>query len=198
MRVTHLALDFCLGNERRDGVDDDNVDAARADQHVGNLEGLLTCVRLGDQEGVRVDAQGARIDGVESVLSVDEGRVAAGLLGVGDSVQGDRGLTGGLGAVDLDDAAARKAADAEGDVESKGTRGDHLNGRAIVITQAHDGALAELLINLRQGDFESLIAIVGRGLCGGCFTGCHDDPFVCGLSGLRVSWPGMPPLSEAT
>ena len=83
-------------------------------------------------------------------------------------------------------------------VESEGTRGDHLNGRAVVIAQAHDGALAELLINLRQGDFESLIAIVGRGLCGGCFTSCHGDPFVCGLSGLRVSWPGMPPLSEAT
>jgi hypothetical protein len=132
------------------------------------------------------------------VLCVDEGRIAAGLLGVSDSVQGNRGLTGGLRAVDLDDAAAREATNAEGDVEGKGTRGDHLNGRAVVVAQPHDGAFAELLINLRQGDFESLIAIVGRGLCSGCFTGCHGDPFVCGLSGLRVSWPGISPLSEAT
>ena len=198
MGVTHLAFDFRLGHERRDGVNDDDVDATRADQHVGDLEGLFARVGLGDQEGVRVHAKGAGVDGVEGVLSVDEGRVATSLLGVGDSVQGDRRLTGGLGSVDLDDTAAREASDAEGDVEGKGTRGDHLDGRAIVIAQAHDGALAELLINLRQGDFKSLIAIVGRGLCGGCFTGCHGDPFVCGLSGLRVSWPGMPPLSEAT
>ena len=198
MGVAHLTFDFGLGHERRDGVDDDDVNAARTDQHVGDLEGLLTRVGLGDQEGVGVHAQGAGVDGVEGVLSVDEGRVTTGLLSVGDGMQGDRGLTGGLGAVDLDDTAAWEATDAEGDVEREGTRGDHLNGRAVVIAQAHDGALAELLINLRQGDFESLIAIVGRGLCGGCFTGCHGNPFVCGLSGLRVSWPGMPPLSEAT
>ena len=173
MGVSHLAFDFRLGHEGRDGVNDDDVDATRADQHVGNLEGLLTRVGLGDQERVRVDAQGAGVDGVEGMLGVNEGRVAAGLLGVGNGVQGDRGLTGRLGAVDLDDSAAREAADAEGDVKSKGTRGDHLNGRAVVVAQAHDGALAELLINLRQGDFESLIAIVGRGLCGGRFTGCH-------------------------
>lgn len=96
MRVAHLAFDFRLGHERRDGVDDDNVDAARTDQHVGDLEGLLTRVGLRDQEGVGVHAKGASIDGIEGVLGVDEGGIAPGLLGVGDGVQGDRGLTGGL------------------------------------------------------------------------------------------------------
>lgn len=123
-------------------------------------------------------------------LGVDEGGIAPGLLGVGDGVQGDRGLTGGLRTVDFDDATARQAADAEGDVESEGTRGDHLDGGTVIIPQAHDGALTELLVDLRQGDFERLVSIIGDGLCRGCFTGCHGDPFVCGLSGLRVSWPG--------
>ena len=77
--------------------------------------------------------------------------------------------------------------------------GDHLNGRAVVVAQAHDGAPCRTGLSIcDRANFESFIAIVGRGLCGGCFTGCHGDPFVCGLSGLRVSWPGMPPLSEAT
>jgi hypothetical protein len=35
----------------------------------------------------------------------------------GDDLQRERGLAGGLGPVDLDDAAARQAADAERDVE---------------------------------------------------------------------------------
>ena len=148
MGVAHLTFDFGLGHEGRDGVDDNDVDAARADQHVGDLKGLLARIGLRDQEGVGVHAQGTRVDGIEGMLSVDECGVAAGLLGVGDGVQGDRGLTGGLGAVDLDDAAAREATDAEGDIECEGTRGDHLHGRSIVVAQAHDGALTELLVDL--------------------------------------------------
>ena len=65
--------------------------------------------------------------GVEGVLGVDEGRDAAGLLGLGDDVQGEGGLAGGLRAVDLDDAAARHAADAERDVEGDGAGGDGLD-----------------------------------------------------------------------
>ena len=198
MGVTHLAFNFSLGHERRDGVDDDDVDAARTDQHVRDFEGLLARVRLGDQEGVGVDTQGTRINRVKGVLRVDKGSVTASLLGVSDGMEGDRGLTGGLGAVHLDDTTARQAADTQGNIEGEGTRGDHLDWRTIIVAEAHNGALTELLIDLRQGDFECLIAIIGRGLCGGCFTGSHGDPFVCGLSGLRVSWPGMPPLSEAT
>ena len=104
--VAHLALNFCLGHQGRDRVDDDNVDAARADQHVGNFEGLLARVGLRDQQGIGVHAQGASVDGVERVLSVDEGRVAAGLLGVRNGVQSNRGFTGGFGAVDLNDTPA--------------------------------------------------------------------------------------------
>ena len=95
-----------------------------------------------------------------------------------------------MGAVDLNDTPAGQATDAERDIESKRACGDHLNGRTIVVAQAHHGALTELLVDLRQGDFKRLVSIIGDGLCRGCFTGCHGDPFVCGLSGLRVSWPG--------
>ena len=112
------------------------------------------------------------------MLRVDERSVATGLLGVGDGMEGDRGLTGGLGAIDLNDTAARQAADTECNVEGEGPCGDHLDWRTIIVAEAHDGALTELLIDLRQGDFECLIAIIGRGLCGGCFTGSHGDPFV--------------------
>ncbi len=51
------------------------------------------------------------------MLHVDEGTDAAELLGLGDDVLAKGGLAGGLRAVDFDDAAARHAAHAEGDVE---------------------------------------------------------------------------------
>ena len=51
--VAHLAFDLGLRHERRDRVDDDDVDAARAHQHVGDFEPLLAGVGLRDQQSRR-------------------------------------------------------------------------------------------------------------------------------------------------
>ena len=64
------------------------------------------------------DAELARVADVERVLGVDEGAHAARALRLGDRVQRQRRLARRLGAVDLDDAAARQAADAEREVEA--------------------------------------------------------------------------------
>ena len=57
VRVAHLAFDLGLRRERRDRVDDDDVDGARAHQHVGDLERLLARVGLRDQQIVDVHAE---------------------------------------------------------------------------------------------------------------------------------------------
>ena len=57
MAVAHLALDLGARHQRGDRVDDDQVERAGADQHVGDLERLLTGVGLGDQQRVGVDAE---------------------------------------------------------------------------------------------------------------------------------------------
>ena len=59
--VAHVALDLRLRNERGDRVDDDEVDRARADEHVGDLERLLAVVRLRDEELVGLHAELARV-----------------------------------------------------------------------------------------------------------------------------------------
>ena len=82
-----------------------------------DLERLLAGVGLGDEEPLGVDADGAGVGDVERVLGVDERGDAAGLLRFGDGVERERRLAARLGAVDLDDAAARVAADAERVVE---------------------------------------------------------------------------------
>ena len=127
--VAHLALDLGLGHQGGDRVDDDDVDRAGADQHVGDLERLLAGVGLRDEQGVGVDAELLGVLGVERVLGVDERGDAARALGVGDGVQRQRGLAGRLRAVDLDDAAARQPADAERDVEGDRAGGDDVDGR---------------------------------------------------------------------
>ena len=87
VRVAHLAFDLGLGRQRRDRVDDDDVDRAGAHQHVGDLERLLAGVRLRDQQILHVHAELRGVDRIERVLGVDERRGAAGALRFGDHLQ---------------------------------------------------------------------------------------------------------------
>ncbi len=117
--IAHLAFQFGLGRQRRHRIDHHDVDAAGAHQRVGDLQRLFAGVGLGDQHLVDVDAQLLGIDRIERMFGVDIGGDAALLLGLGHDMQRQRGLARGFRAVDLDDAAARQAADAQRDVEAQ-------------------------------------------------------------------------------
>ena len=113
------------------------------------------------------DADPLGVQRVHGVLGVDERAHAAELLGLGDHVVDERRLARGLRAEDLDDAAARHAADAEREVEreraGRDRRDPHL--RALV-AHAHDRALAELALDLRQRPLQGGVAGLG-------FMGAH-------------------------
>ena len=157
MGVAHLTLDLGAGHERRDGVDHEHVERARADQHLGDLERLLTVVRLGQEQVVDVDADAAGVARVHRMLGVDEGRQAALALGLGDHVVAERRLARGLGAEHLDHAAAGQPADAEGEVERQRTGRDDVDVDGRRIAHLHDRALAELLLDLAYRCIQSFV-----------------------------------------
>jgi hypothetical protein len=162
-RVAHVAVELGARHQRRHRVDHDHVHGVRAHQRLGDLQRLLARVGLGNQELVGVDAQVLGVDGIEGVLGVDEGGRTAPPLGLGDDVQRQRRLARGLRAVDLGDAAAGDAADAERDVERQRPRrddGDLVEDAALA--QAHDGALAELPVDGRDRQIEGLPPIAFR------------------------------------
>ena len=102
----------------------------------------------------------AGVGRVERVLGVDERGDAALGLGFGDHVQADGGLARALGPEDLHDAAPGDAADAERDVErQRAGRDDGDPGPGGVLAELHDGAFAELLLDLLERDVEHLVAI---------------------------------------
>ena len=204
MAVAHLAFDFRAGNKRRDGVDHHDVDGAGSNEHVHDLERLLAGVGLGHQERVGVDPKLLRVLRVEGVLGVNEGRDATVALGACHRVEGHRGLTRGLRAVDLDDAAAGQAADAERGVKGDRARGDRFDGCSNLIAKPHDGALAVLLVNLREGSLEGLLTI---GWCSHCSPrlivpwACEPrGPFACSFRPYRPALTvlGGRPVCEKT
>jgi hypothetical protein len=78
--IAHLAFEFGLRAQRRNRIDDDDVDAAGAHERVGDLERLLTGVGLGDQHLVDIDAELLRVRRIERVFGIDIGGDAALLL----------------------------------------------------------------------------------------------------------------------
>ena len=117
--IAHLALDLGLGHQCRHRVDNDHVHRVGAHQHVGDFQRLLPGVGLGDQQVIDVDAQLGGVLRVQRVLGVDEGTGRALLLCLGNHRQGQGGLAGGLGTVDLDNPATGQTADAQGDIQSQ-------------------------------------------------------------------------------
>ena len=163
MGIAHFALDFSLGRERGHRVDDHHVHGAGADHHVCDLERLFAGIRLGDQQVVGIHAEGSGVDGIQRVLGIDEGAGAADFLRFRDDLQRQRGLSRGLGTVDLDHAAARQPADAQRDIEPQGARGDGRDGDLFAIAQAHHGALAELALDLGERCAQRLVLLRAAG-----------------------------------
>ena len=169
VRVAHLAFDFGLWRKCCDGVDDENVDRARAHEHVGNFESLLAGVGLRHEKCIDIDAELLRVFRIEGVLRIDEGSNAARPLRVCNRVERNRGFTAGLRTVDLDDTTAGKTTDTERDVKCDRPRGNDFDGRACVVAKAHNRAFAELTVNLCERVFERLIAVLGGSCHGGSF-----------------------------
>ena len=149
--VAHLPLDLRSRHQGGHRVDDEHVDAAASHQDLGNVERLLSGVRLGHEEVVHVHSQSPGIAYVQGVLRVDEGDHTAGSLGLGCHVKGQRGLARRLRAVDLHDPSPGDSADPEGQVQGQGTGGNGRDIQHLVLAHLHDGAPAELLLDLRDG-----------------------------------------------
>ena len=177
--VAHLALDLRPGHQGRHGVHHHHINGAGAHQGLGDLQGLLAGIGLGNEHILDLHAQSPGIGGVQGVLGVHEGHLAALLLGLGQNVQGQGGLARGLGAVDLNDAPLGNAADAQGHIQGQGAGGNGLYIGLGVIAVAHDGALAVQALDLLHGPLQGLflVGLVHHRGGGGLFLCCHD-PFL--------------------
>ena len=117
------------------------------------------------------------------MLRVDERGQATLALRFGDHLQRQGRFARRFRAEDFDDAAARESADAQGEVDADGAGRDRFGrGDGVALAKAHDGALAELLLDLYDGKVERLDPFLS-------FVHWH----VLVLS--RAKWP--PPLTAA-
>src|SRR5512133_91801 len=158
MGITHVALDLSLGHQGRHRVDHQHVDGTAAHQCFGDFQGLLTGIRLRDQQVIGLDAQLAGITDIQGVLGIHEGCDAAGLHGLGNDVQGKGRLAGRLRAIDFHDPSARHTTNTQGHIKGDRSGRDRLHTRqCLVVAQAHDGTLAELFLYLAERQLYRLV-----------------------------------------
>ena len=186
--VAHFAFDFSARHQCGHGVDNHDVHRAAAHEGFADLQRLLAGIGLGNIELVDVHAQLLGVNGIKGMLGVDEGRHAAGLLGLGHAVQGDGGLTGGFRSVDLHDAAAGQTSNAQRHIQIQTAGGNDL--QVLVghgVGELHDGALAVGLVQLCQRAFQRfhlgffhVVLLDGGFFLGGFFSGHMYAPLSFG------------------
>jgi hypothetical protein len=129
-----------------------------------------------DQELVDIDAELARIGRIERVLGIDEGAGAAGLLGLRDDMERQRGLARAFRPVDLHHPAARQAADAKRQVEADRAGRDGLGlGHRLALAQLHHRALAEGPLDLHERGVQRLVPVHAVLFDDAKLRGAHDS-----------------------
>ncbi len=167
MGVAHVPLDLGLRGEGGYGIHDDDIHGSRSYERFRDIQRLLSVVGLGHPQFIHIDAEVLGVNGIEGVFRVYEGGDAPLLLGFGYGVERERGLSGGFGPIDLDDAPPRIPADSERFVDEDGSRRDDVDsGSVFERTEFHDGTETELLFDLQPRRLEGLHFFAGIGMCG--------------------------------
>ena len=100
-----------------------------------------------------------RAKALETTLATIQKRYGEGsIMRLGDDVLAERGLAGALRAVDLDDASAGDASDAERQVKGQRAGGDHVDVQVACLPQAHDRAFSIPLLDAAQRRLQRLQA----------------------------------------
>ena len=162
VRIAHLALDLGLRHQRRHRVDHDDVHRTRAHQDLADLERLLAGVGLRDEQSSRRRRRACCAYSMSSACSASmKAATPPGALRIGDDVQAERRLAARFRSVDLGDAAARNAADADGRVEVDARRSESTRRvPSLIGAHPHDRALAAALLDLRDGQIQRLLLVV--------------------------------------
>ncbi len=87
--VPHLSFDLRPGHQGRHRVNHNDVDGAAPHQDIGDLQGLLPRIGLGNEEVIGIHPQPFRIRYVQGVFGIDEGGDPSGLLRLGDGMEGE-------------------------------------------------------------------------------------------------------------
>ena len=157
MAVAHLALDLGLGDHRCHRVHNHDIHCTGADQCLGDLQCLLTGIRLGYQQGIDVHAQRLGIVGIQCVFHIDEHRRTAALLAFCHNMQCNGGFTAAFRPIDLDDTPLGDTTDAQRNIQRQTAGGNGLYIQCGMLAQTHHRTLAKLLFDLSQCGIQCLL-----------------------------------------
>ena len=127
---------------------------------------MLARIGLRDEHFVDIDAQTRGVRWIEGMFRVDECHNAAKRLRLGENLQCERRFTTGLRTVNLNNTAARNAANAECRIERQSARGNSGNLKVFgIVAELHDGALAEFLLDLLSRELEHFLFVLSLSHC---------------------------------
>ena len=160
--VAHVALKFGLWRQGGDRIHDHHADGTGTDKRIHDLQRLLARVGLRNQQLIQVDAQLLCILRVQSMFGIHKSADATLFLFFRDRVQRQRRLAGRFRTVNLDHPALWQTTDPQRNIQPQRSCRCRLDiGHLVITAELHDGALAELPLDLRQRAFQRLFLVRG-------------------------------------
>ena len=111
MGIPHLSFNLCSRHQSRHRINNHHIHGRATNQDLGNLQGLLTRVRLRNQQIVAVYPQLSGICHIQGMFGIHKGRDAVLFLGLGHDVKGQSGLARRLGTKELYNPSSRDTTD---------------------------------------------------------------------------------------
>ncbi|MNE28238.1 hypothetical protein D3C80_1216740 [compost metagenome] len=150
MGIPHIAFNLRLRHQCRHGVNDNNVYCTAAHKCFSDLQRLFSCIRLGQQKFINVDAKRVGIFRVERMFRIDEGSLSANLLYFSDSMQGNRCFTGRFRSIYFYNTSFWKSANTQGNIKCQGSAWYNFHFHVIGFTQFHDRTFTKLFFYLTK------------------------------------------------
>ena len=118
MGITHIAFQLCLRNQCGNRVNHHDIDCTGADHGFGNLQCLLSVIRLGNIHIIHIYADCLGICGIQCMLRINKSGNSSALLYFSDHMKGYRGLTGRFRSEDLYDSSLGNTAETQRNVQT--------------------------------------------------------------------------------
>ena len=157
MGIPHLSVNLCLWNESCNRVHDHDIHSTGTNHGLCDLQSLLSVIRLRNIKIINIYANIPGINRIQCMLRVNKARNTAPFLYFCHHMERNRGLTGRLRTVYLDNPSLGDTAQSQCNIQTDRTCGNrfyiHIHTG---FPQLHHRTLAIGFFNLCEGRIQGL------------------------------------------
>ena len=119
MRISHLSINLCLGYQSSHGIYNHDINGARTNHSLCNLQCLLSIIGLRNIQIIYIYTNILCIYGIQGMLRINKAGNSSPLLYLRNHMEGNRRLTARLRSIDLNHSPLRYSAQSQRNIQAE-------------------------------------------------------------------------------